>query len=54
MVAAASPFNRCQVEDLAVPFLRGEAELRGEARDGLDPVRQRVILCKQRKNRQFK
>ena len=33
---------RCQVEDLATPYLRGEAELRGEGRDGLEPVRRRV------------
>ena len=33
---------RCQVEDLATPYLRGEAELRGEGRDCLEPVRRRV------------
>ena len=33
---------RCQVEDLATPFLRGEAEFRGEGRDCLEPVRRRV------------
>ena len=27
---------------LATPFLRGEAELRGAGRDGLEPVRRRV------------
>ena len=31
-----------QVEDLAAPYFRGEAELRGEGRDGLEPVRRRV------------
>ena len=31
-----------QVEDLATPYLRGEAELRGEGRDDLEPVRRRV------------
>ena len=55
--------HRCEVEDLATPFLRGEwsgatspaagspkggrgngqqPELRGEGRDGLEPVRRRV------------
>ena len=37
-----NPQPRCPVEDLATPFLRGEAELRGEGRDGLEPVRRRV------------
>ena len=32
----------CQIVDLATPFLRGEAELRGEDRDCLEPVRRRV------------
>ena len=32
----------CQVEDLATPYLRGEAELRGEGRDCLEPVRRRM------------
>ena len=31
-----------QVDDLATPYLRGEAELRGEGRDCLEPVRRRV------------
>ena len=33
---------RWQVEDLATPFLRGDAELRGEGWDCLEPVRRRV------------
>ena len=33
---------RRQVEDLATPYLRGEAELRGAGRDCLEPVRRRV------------
>ena len=37
-----SAFHARQIEDLATPFLRGEAELRGEGRDGLEPVRRRV------------
>ena len=32
-------FPRCQIEDLATQFLRWEAELRGEGRDCLKPVR---------------
>ena len=31
-----------KVEDLATPFLRVEAELRGEGRDCMEPVRRRV------------
>ena len=39
---AARVFHpRCQVDDLATPYLRGEAELRGAGRDGLEPVRRR-------------
>ena len=33
---------RCQIKALATPILRGEAELRGEGRDCLEPVRRRV------------
>ena len=33
---------RREVVDLATPYLRGEAELRGEGRGGLEPVRRRV------------
>ena len=29
-------------EDLATPYLRGKAELRGEGRDCVEPVRRRV------------
>ena len=31
-----------QVKDLATPFLRWEAELRGEGRDCMEPARRRV------------
>ena len=41
----ASIRPRCQVKDLATPFLRGEAELRGEGRDCREPVRRRVNLA---------
>ena len=34
--------SRCQVKRLATPYLRGEAELRGDGRDCLEPVRRRV------------
>ena len=40
-------FPRCQVEDLATPYLRGEVELRGEGRDCLEPVRRRGCRSKQ-------
>ena len=40
--AARIFYPRGQVEDLATPFLRGEAELRGEGRDCLESVRRRV------------
>ena len=50
---AAGPFHklvlcRRESEDLATPYLRGEAELRGEGRDGLEPVRRRGGRSKQR------
>ena len=32
----------CQSEDMATPYWRGKAELRGEGRDCLEPVRRRV------------
>ena len=48
-VGASTVFHpRSQVEDLATPSLRGEAELRGEGRDCLEPVRRRGGRSKQR------